>query len=151
MPEVRQEVLLNALPGRVWEFITTIRYLPRWMDGIASVQAISDPRTTAGTTFTAVRRLQHGDEAWLVAEWEPPHRLRLIELRLKREMLLLLEERGSDTRLQMIYTWPGSRGLLDRLLPPTAQRQMVARSLQNLKELVALNQDLKLLYGMGDE
>lgn len=151
MPEVRREVMLNAQPGRVWEFITAIRYLPQWMDGIASVQAISDPQTSAGTTFTAVRRGRHGDEAWLVAEWEPPHRLRLIEYHRRREFLIQIAATRDGSRLSMVYSWPPERGLLDRVLPPTAQRQMVERSLKRLQELVSVNGDIKLLHGMGDE
>ncbi len=151
MAEVRHEVTLNALPGRVWEFITTIRHLPLWLDGIASVQAISDPQTSAGTTFTAVRRGHYDDEAWLVAEWEPPHRLRLIEYRRKQEILVLLSETREGARLNMRYIWPREWGLLDRILPPRAQRQMIERALAKLKEIVCLNQDIKLLHGMGDE
>ncbi len=151
MLTVKQEVFLNALPGRVWQFITALRYLPQWLDGVASVQAISDPWTSAGTTFSALRRGGRQDESWLVAEWEAPHRLRLLEYRRKREFIFLLSLDRDGTRLSMQYNWPSERGLLGRLLPATAQRQMVTRSLARLQEIIKLNQDLKLLHGMGDE
>ena len=151
MLTVKQEVFLNALPGRVWEFITALRYLPQWLDGVASVQAISDPRTNAGTTFSALRRGGRQDESWLVAEWEAPHRLRFLEYRRNREFIFLLTLERDGTRLSMQYNWPSERGLLDRVLPATAQRQMVGRSLARLQEIIKLNQDLKLLHGIGDE
>ncbi len=151
MPTVNQEILLNTHPRRVWEFITALRYLPTWMDGLASVQAISDPQTTAGTSFTALRRGSHADESWLVAEWEAPRRLRLIEYHRNLEFILELEPDRGGTRLTMRYSWPSRRGVLDRLFAPRAQQQMVARTLAHLQETITLNQDLKLLHGMGDE
>jgi hypothetical protein len=151
MPEVSQEIVLNAVPSRVWEFVTTLRHLPRWMDGIASVQAISDPKASIGTTFTAVRRGRPGDETWLVAEWEAPHRLRLLEYHRKLELIIDLAPARDGARMRLQYNWPSERGILDRLFRPTAQRQMVERSLARLQELIKLNQDIKLLHGMGDE
>lgn len=151
MPTLTDEVILNAPARRVWAFITALRYLPRWLEGVASVQAISDAQPTDGTTFTVLRQGKRDDESWLVAEAEAPRRLRLIEYRRNREFLLLLEDIREGTRLSMRYTWPEERGLFGRFFPPTSQRQMVARTLARLKDLIALNQDLKLLHGMGDE
>jgi hypothetical protein len=121
------------------------------MDGVVSVQAIGDPRASAGTTFNASRRDRHQDESWIVAEYEAPHRMCLVEYRRNREIMLLLQPERDGTRLSMRYTWPSERGILDRILRPTAQQQMVERSLARLQEMFSLNQDIKLLYGMGDE
>ncbi len=151
MPTIQQEIILNALPGRVWEFVTALRYLPQWLDGIASVQAISDRQASVGTTFTALRRGRRDDESWLVADLEAPHRLRLLEYRRNRELIFQLEPVREGTRFFLQYTWPAERGLLGRFLPPRTQQQMVAGSLTKLQELIKLNQDIKLTRGMGDE
>lgn len=151
MPTIKQQVSLNAHPRRVWDFITALRYLPVWMDGLASVQAISDPQAAAGTSFTALRRGSHTDESWLVADWEAPRRLRLIEYHRNLEFILELEPDRSGTRLSLRYTWPSRRGILDRLFAPKAEQQMVERTLARLQEAISLNRDIKLLQGMGDE
>ncbi|MDQ5850850.1 MAG: SRPBCC family protein [Chloroflexota bacterium] len=151
MPTIRQTEVLNAPPERVWEFVTALRYLPVWMADVAAVREISTPQTAAGTTYTLVRRGRRDPETWIVADWEPPRRVRLSEVRRHIQLVLELEPDAQGTRLSMQQEWPSNRGLLDRLLPPTARRQALERSLARLKELVALNQDIKLLYGMGDE
>ena len=151
MPAIRQTEVLNAPPERVWAFVTTPRYLPVWMAGVTAVREISTTETAAGTTFTMTRRGRHDPEMWIVADWVPPRRVRLSEIRRDIQLVLELEPDAQGTRLSMQQEWPSNRGLLDRLLPPTARRQALERSLARLKELVALNQDIKLLYGMGDE
>jgi hypothetical protein len=151
MPTVSHEQQVNAAPARVWEFVTALRYLPVWMDGIVSVRSIGDAGGSAGTTFTIVRRGHHEDESWIVAEYEAPRRIRMVEYRRDHDLILLLLPDPVGTRLRMKYTWPSARGILDRILRPTAQEQMVARSLARLREMFSLNQDIKLIYGMGDE
>ena len=151
MSAVSHEQQVNAAPARVWEFITALRYLPVWMDGVTSVRAISDPSGSAGTTFTIIRRGRHEDESWIVAEYEPPRQVRLVEYRRNHELILLLQPDPVGTCLRMEYTWPSTRGILDRILRPTTQQQMVERSLARLREMFSLNQDIKLIYGMGDE
>ena len=151
MPAIQHEVVLNAPPERLWEFLTALRYHPLWMADVASVQAISTPETAAGTTYTVMRRGRHGPESWIVGELDPGRFLRLSEYRRDVHLRFRLEPLGEGTRLHVEYAWPSRGGLLDRLLPRAAQQRTLVRSLARLKELVALNQDIKLLYGMGDE
>ena len=150
MPAITQAQLLNAPVERVWEFVTALRYLPVWLADVNSVREISTPQTGAGTTWHMRRRGRHDDESWIVADWDPPRRVRLAEYRRDIQLVLQMEPDAEGTRLSMEYAWP-SRGLLDRLLSPAGRRRMLERSLARLKELIDLNQDIKLLYGMGDE
>ena len=151
MPTIQDEVVLNAPPGRLWEFPTALRYHPLWMADVSSLQAISTSETVAGTTYTVMRRGRHGPESWIVAELDPARFLRLSEYRRDVHLRFRLEPLGEGTRLNVEYAWPSRGSLLDRLLPQAAQQRMLERSLARLKELVTLNQDIKLLYGMGDE
>ena len=151
MPTVSHHVLLNAPRERVWAFVTALRYLPLWMVDIATVEGISTTETTAGTTYSVVPRGSHHPEAWIVAEWNPPRQMRWTEYRRRIDLEFELENEGQDTRLRVGRTWPSRNGILDRLLPPRSQQQTLERSLARLQELVALNQDIKLLHGMGDE
>ena len=151
MPTITHEQVLNAPTERVWEFITALRYLPVWMADVTSVREISTPQTAAGTTWSMVRRGRHNLESWIVADWEPPRRMRLAEYRRDIQLTLRLEPDTDGTRLSIEYEWPSNRGLLDRLLPPTGHRHALERSLARLKELIDLNQDIKLLYGMCHE
>ena len=150
MPAITQEQLLNAPVERVWEFVTAVRYLPVWLADVTSVREISTPQTGAGTTWRMRRRGRHDDESWIVADWDPPRRVRLAEYRRDIQLILRIEPDSEGTRITIEYAWP-SRGLIDHLLPPAGRRHMLERSLARLKELIDLNQDIKLLYGMGDE
>ena len=151
MLSVQEAAVLNAAPERVWAFIVTLRYLPLWLGDIKSVQAIADAQASVGTTFTALHHRRHHDESWIVADLSPFHRVRLLAYNHRPEYTFLLDPQAAGTHFTMVYSWPGERGVLDRLLPPTRQRRMVADSLARLEELFRLNRDIKLLHGMGDE
>ncbi len=151
MLSVQGESLLDAAPQRVWDFVVTLRWLPSWLGDIRSVQAISDEQASVGTTFTALHHRRHYDESWIVADLSPLHRIRLLAYNRRPEYTFLLDPHAAGTHFTMIYSWPSDRGLLDRLLPPTSQRRMVDDSLARLREIFALNRDIKLLHGMGDE
>ena len=151
MPAISAEVIVNGAPQRVWDFVTALPYLRVWMAGVVGVTAISTPETAAGTTFELARRGAHRPEEWVVADYDPPRRLRLAEYRQNRQLVLRLEPVAAGTRVLVEEEWPGRRGLLDRLMPPTRQRRALQQSLARLRELVRLNQDIKFLHGMGDE
>lgn len=151
MPSVQRETLLDIPSDRAWVFLTTPRFYPVWIEDIASVQAISTPVIAAGTTFALARRGRHDQEAWIVAEWEPPRHVRLVEYRRGTYLIFDLEAQAERTRLQIEYGQPASRGLLGRLMPPLALQRAVERMIPRLHEVFVFNQDIKLLYGMGDE
>ncbi len=151
MPGVTQNVFLNAAPERLWDFITALRYLPSWMVDIAAVRDISTPQIAAGTTFTLVRRRRHDPEEWIVADWKPPRRLRLVEYRRGMELIVEMEPVENGTRLSLHVDAGKPHGLFAHLLPSASRRRTLQASLARLQELVALNGDIKLLHGMGDE
>jgi hypothetical protein len=132
--------------------MTTLRYLPLWLVDTEAVRAISTPQTQAGTTFEVIRARSRGHvEHWIVMDWEPPRSLRLTEYHEDIHLRLRLEPDAAGTRLHAALEWPSPRGLFARFFPPTAQRHLLARSLQRLGELIDLNRDIRLLHGMGDE
>src|SRR3954451_6402422 len=149
MTTVTHSVELNAPVERVWAFVTALRYLPAWLDGWSAVREISTPATAAGTTMVVNRGRRHDHEDWIVAEWHPPGHLRLTEYRPDIQLVMELTPSGAGTHLTLHYTWP-ARGL-DRLFTATGQRQALQHSLAKLRQMVVLNQDIKLLHGMGDE
>jgi uncharacterized protein YndB with AHSA1/START domain len=151
VPSIQRELLLNAPQDRVWAFLTTPRFYPIWMEDVVSVQAISTAVIGPGTTFVLARRRRHAQESWIVADWEPPRRLRLAEYRLGTSLIFVLEPQAEGTRLWLEHSVPPSRGLLGRLMPPVRLQRTVEHMLARLAELFTFNQDIKLLYGMGDE
>jgi uncharacterized protein YndB with AHSA1/START domain len=151
VPSVRRELLLDAPPDRVWAFLTAPRFYPIWMGDVVLVQAVSTPVVAAGTTFVMARRGRHDQESWIVAEWEPPRHVRLVEFRRGTYLIFDLDARDASTRLQIEYGLPASRGLLGRMMPPVGLQRAVERMTERLTEIYTLNQDIKLLYGMGDE
>ena len=86
-----------------------------------------------------------------MADWEPPRHLRLVEYRLGTSLIFVLEPQPEGTRLWLEHGVSPSRGLLDRLMPPVRLQHTVEHMLARLAELFTFNQDIKLLYGMGDE
>lgn len=151
MPLVTRETLLDIPRERAWAFLTAPRFYPVWIEDIVSVQAISTPVVAAGTTFALARRGRHDQEAWIVVEWEPLRHARLVEYRRGTYLIFDLEAQAERTRVQIEYGQPASRGLLSRLMPPSGLQRAVERMIPRLHEIFALNQDIKLLYGMGDE
>ncbi|HEX6290458.1 MAG TPA: SRPBCC family protein [Herpetosiphonaceae bacterium] len=152
MPVAQHDITLHAPPDRVWAFIIALRYLPLWLSDVAAVQAISTSQTQAGTTFEIVRAGGRGMvEHWIVLDWEPPRSLRLTEYHADLHLRLRLEPTAGGTCLAAQLEWRQPRGLLQRLLPPTAQRRTLERSLHRLAELIDLNRDIRLLHGMGEE
>ena len=151
MPSIQRELLLHASADRAWAFLTAPRFYPVWMEDVASVQAISTPVVGPGTTFVVTRRGRHDQEGWIVADWEPPRRVRLVEYRRGTFLIFTLQPRPEGSRLQIEHGGPPGRGLLGRLMPPLRTERTVERMLARLADLFTLNQDIKLLYGMGDE
>jgi uncharacterized protein YndB with AHSA1/START domain len=149
MPEVIQTIDIHASPERVWDMVTALRYLPLWLEGIASVSAISTPESAAGATFELTRKGSSARGSWIVAEWNPGQFVRLTEYRHDLHYIFELAPIAGGAQLTLTYRWP-QRGLA-KLLPPTAQRRLVQRSLTKLKELMDFNRDIALLHGIGDE
>jgi len=148
---VEAERTLYAPVNRVWALITTLRYLQVWFSDIAAVQAISTAQTQAGTRFELLRRGQRDAEQWIVAEWEPEQYVRLTAYHRDVHLNFRLKAEGANTQLKLEHAYPNALGIVGRLLPPTRQKALLQVSLNRLHELITLNQDIKLLYGMGDE
>lgn len=147
MSAARREVLLDAAIERVWAFVTTPRVLPQWFNGVERVQAVTTAETASGTRFELTR---HGQtETWIVADWEPPRRVRYTEYRRNIQLWLELAADGPRTRLRASWEAPGS-GLLGRL-SSARSGAMLERSLARLHELIKFNRDIRLLHGTGDE
>ncbi|MBV9787043.1 MAG: SRPBCC family protein [Chloroflexi bacterium] len=136
MPHVEQTIVIHAPVALAWERITTLANLPRWLDGVAAVRALSTAQTQPGTTFEIVRAGQPDAEHWIVLDWQPQRSLRLTEYHQDRHLHLRLESLSEGTRLVARWEWKASRGLFQRLSPPTAQRRSLDRSLERLATLI---------------
>ncbi len=151
MPTVKAEVVIDAPHERVWEFVTALRYLQVWMDDVEAVSGMSAPEPAAGTTFSVTRRGRRDAESWTVVDWSPPNRMRVTDDGRPTQIAVNLEPDDNRTRVSLLWESSAWRGSVPRLLPAFGQRQAPERSLARLKELIDLNQDIKLLHGMGDE
>ena len=136
MPFVEQTIVVHASASVVWERITALSQLPRWLDGVAVVRAQSTTQTQPGTTFEIVRAGRPDAEHWIVLDWQPQRSLRLTEYHQDWHLHLRLEPLAEGTRLVARWEWKASRGLLQRLSPPTAQRRALERSLERLATLI---------------
>ncbi|HEY0736732.1 MAG TPA: SRPBCC family protein [Herpetosiphonaceae bacterium] len=136
MPSVDHTIEVRAPISIAWERITTLANLPRWLDGVAAVQAISTRETQPGTTFEIVRAGRRDVEHWIVLDWQPQRSLRLTEYHQDLHLRLHLESLDEGTRISARWEWKAARGLLQRLSPPTAQRRSLERSLERLAALI---------------
>lgn len=154
MAQMEHEIVLNAPPERVWAFITALRYLPLWLADVRAVEPLpggfNPPETRPGSTFALERAGRRERESWIVADWEPPRRLRLTEYRRDLQLVFQLSASAEGTLLRAALGEPDRRGWLGRIWPDRRREQM-ERSLAQLRELIALNRDLRLLHGVGDE
>ncbi len=135
----------------MWALITTFQYWPVWMVDVAAVRWITTSQAQAGTRFELMRVRALDPENWIVAEYEAGQKLRLAEYHQRIQLNLAVEPTATGTLLRTQLEWPNTRGLLGRFLPDMARGQALERSLARLKEVFDLNQDIKLLHGMGDE
>lgn len=146
----QREIVVNAAVARVWAFITALRYLPLWLDGVTSVQPAA-AITQSGTQFAIVRAGQHGPpETWIVADWEPPRHVRYTEYRRNVQLVFRLSPLDQQTRVHATLDAPTVSGVLARLLPDRSGAAL-DRSLARLHEICMLNRDIRLLRGVGDE
>ena len=136
MPYVEQTITIHAPVALAWERITTLANLPRWLDGVASVRALSTAQTQPGTTFEIVRAGRPDAEHWIVLDWQPQRSLRLTEYHQDRHLYLRLEPLTEGLRLVARWEWKAPRGLLQRLSPPTTQRRSLEHSLERLATLI---------------
>ncbi|HEY0604434.1 MAG TPA: SRPBCC family protein [Herpetosiphonaceae bacterium] len=136
MPSVDHTIVVYAPISVAWERITTLSNLPRWLDGVAAVQAISTAHTEPGTTFEILRAGQRDVEHWIVLDWQPERSLRLTEYHQDLHLRLQLEPLPEGTRLSARWEWKAARGLLQRLSPPTARRRSLERALERLAALI---------------
>jgi len=151
MPSIQQATVLNATPERVWAWLAAPRFYGAWMDGVATARAVSSGEVGPGTTFTIVWEHRQLEEAWIVAEWDLLRRMRLTAYRTDRQFIFQLETVPDGAHLVIEQAWPVSRGILSRLAPPRSQQRGLERTVSRLRAIFALNQDIKLLHGMGDE
>lgn len=151
MPSVQQTILLNATRERVWTWLAAPRFYGLWMDGVAAVRTASRGEAGPGMTFVIVRKQRQVQEDWIVAEWNSFRRMRLTAYRTDHQLIFGLNDAPEGTQLAIEQTWPASRGLLSRLAPSRSQQHRLDRTASHLHAIFVLNQDIKLLHGMGDE
>jgi uncharacterized protein YndB with AHSA1/START domain len=148
MATIAHTVEINALPERVWDMLTALRYGHLWLADVAGVRNISTVCVQAGTTFEMARGGAQG-VVWTVSEWQPPHQLRFSTADGDAHYSFMLEPTPTGTLLTMEYH-KTAHGL-GRLLPAGGQRRLVRSSLARLNELIAFNRDIALIHGVGDE
>jgi uncharacterized protein YndB with AHSA1/START domain len=150
MTTIAQDVLLNAPPERVWSFVTAPRYWRTWLADVHSVRSITTPNMAAGTRFEVLRVGAHRGEQWIVAEWQPHDHVRFTEYHKNVQLVFDLAAASDSTQLHLTYSAP-QRGWLNQLLFTRAQQRALKQSVARLREMVKLNQDIKLLYSIGGE
>lgn len=137
MPIVEQSIELAVAPQRVWQALASIEALPLWLDGAQRVDAITGP-AKPGTRFTLWRSASLHPEQWIVADWDPPRRLRYTEYQRDLQLRLGLTPTASGTRLSAAWETRRGRGALERVLYQTTERRMLERSLERLRSLLAV-------------
>lgn len=151
MPTAQATTTVSASPDRVWSFITALRFIPQWLDGTRAVHSITTAHTAPGTRFELLREGIREPTRWIVADWQPPTRLRYTEYDRDWQLWIALDPTGLTTRLTLSLDRPAPGGLLARLLPDRAAQSLVERSARRLSDIFALNRDIRLLHGVGDE
>lgn len=136
MPNVDHTIVAHAPVAVIWQRITTLSLLPRWLDGVVAVRSISTAEAQPGTTFEIVRAGRRDVEHWIVLDWQPQRSLRLSEYHQDLHLRLQLEPLAEGTRISAQWEWKTPRGFLQRLSPPTAQRRSLERSLERLALLI---------------
>ncbi len=134
MPIVQQSIALAEPPEQVWKVLTTIELLPLWLEGAQRVDSLTGP-AKPGTRFTLRRAGSLHPEQWIVADWDPPHRLRYTEYQRNLQLRLTLIPAASGTQLTAAWETPRSRGMLEHLLQKT-DRRMLESSLDRLRALL---------------
>lgn len=154
MPTSEHTALLPASAQRVWDFVTTVRYWPVWLSGVSAIRAVSTASTGAGTTFEVERVGQHQRDPWIVAEWEPPRRVRFTDYHADIQLSFVVAPAEASSELRVVVEWRRPRGPLGSLLAAGVPGGQWARglpaSLARLKDIVVFNHDIKLLHGAGD-
>jgi len=135
MPVVERTIELAAPPQRVWAVVAAIESIPLWLDGAQRVDAITAP-AKPGTRFELRRAGSLHTEKWIVADWEPPRRLRYTEYQRNLQLRLSLAPTASGTRLTATWETPRGRGVLERALYEKADRRMLENSLERLRSLL---------------
>lgn len=136
MPVVEHIIELAAPPERVWATLTALEGLPLWLEGAQRVDAITG-QAQPGTRFQLRRSGSLHAEQWIVADWDPPRRLRYTEYQRNLQLRLSLSPTASGTRLAAVWETPRGRGVLERILQKT-DRRMLQQSLERLRALLAL-------------
>jgi hypothetical protein len=149
------EIMLPALPERVWNWVTAVKFWPLWINGVAHVQAISTAEPQLGTTFEVQRVGQHKTEQWIIAEWEVGRSVRFTEYHQNIQLGFNAAPNGAGAQLQLQVEWPNSSGMLGflaaKMTPGGRWARSLASSSSSLIDLFVFNRDIKLLYGMGEE
>jgi hypothetical protein len=143
---------LNALPQRVWDFVTAIGFWPRWMEGVVAVEPADAAPIGLNTRFTIRRASQRaGREGWLVRTWQPARRVDFVSYTHHIDLRFTLDPHADHTTLRAAISYPNTRGPLGRLLPDMRRAAELGRSLHTLQQMIAFNRDIWLLHGVGDE
>ncbi len=155
MPTSEATALLPASAQRVWDFVTAVRYWPEWLNGVSAIHAVSTASTRAGTTFEVERAGRHQRDAWIVADWEPPKRVRFTDYHADIQLSFVLAPTEGASELRVEVEWRRPRGPLGSLLaakvPGGRWASGIPASLARLEHIFVFNRDVKLLHGIGDE
>ena len=130
-------MLVNRPIGEVWDFVTDVETMDRWVKGISEPER-PPGGLEAGSTFTS--KFIHGartfDVTHRVTEHDPPTRFgtESTEGPFRYSSVLRLEESGGATRVTYAQR-AGSAGLLAPVLRWGMRRQ-ISRELRDLKRAV---------------
>lgn len=154
MPRLLREIVIDAPPEAVFDFLAQPERLPEWTPGVLSVKRTSDGPVGVGTTTATVVEA-FGVRQTLLGRciaFEPPRRLAVQNVtaggisiggvsigQVSTTSASELLPEGTGTRLRALLDYSLSAGFLTGLAEKVAGPQMQAdfdRSLVNLKRLL---------------
>jgi uncharacterized membrane protein len=144
MPQVREQIRINAPVERIWVIGAEANRIPEWQTNIVTLRDVTGPIDQVGTRYTAVNRLL-GRE--IEGQWEVTRaeRGRSLEIngsapgggRAVQRITYSQADGGTDVTVDFDYELPG--GFLgqfaNRLFVERAVQRDIRHSLENFKAL----------------
>lgn len=142
MIKVRGSIEIERPLADVFAYMTTIDELPRWLEGVREVKALSPDPTAIGSQVCHTNEFMGAtfQSVFEVLEWEHNRStvFKVISGPLRGESRQFFEPLGEDaTRVTIDVTGDGSGPLrLGNFIAKRAAQRQVDRSLTNVKELL---------------
>ena len=144
MPQVREEIRIDAPVERIWSVGSDASRIAEWQTNLVEIRDVSGPIDQVGTGYTAVNRLagRQLEADWQVTGVEPNRSLELRGTapgggRAVQRVTYTPAEGATDVTIELDYELPG--GFLgqfaNRVFVERALQRDIRHSLENFKAL----------------